>query len=101
MDLLQAVILGIVQGLTEFIPVSSSAHMVFVSRLTNMYDGNAEAITATMAVVQLGTLAAVFIYFAADILSISIAFFLDHFPLFTGRRGMRFSSPHPILPLLL
>ena len=101
MDLLQAVILGIVQGLTEFIPVSSSAHMVFVSRLTNMYDGNAEAITATMAVVQLGTLAAVFIYFAADIWSISIAFLRDHFALLTGRRGMRFSGTDGIRPIWL
>src|SRR5260221_9638232 len=101
MDLLQAIILGVVQGLTEFIPVSSSAHMVFVSRLTNMYDGNAEAITATMAVVQLGTLAAVFIYFAADIWSISTAFIRDHFALLTGRRGMRFSGTDGVRPIWL
>ena len=40
MNFLQAVILGIVQGLTEFIPISSTAHLVFASRWTNIYDGN-------------------------------------------------------------
>ena len=76
MNLLQAIILGIVQGLTEFIPISSTAHLVFASRWTNIYDGNAEQITATMAVIQLGTLAAVFIYFASDIWGISSRFLL-------------------------
>src|SRR5438128_11578743 len=101
MDLLQAIILGIVQGLTEFIPISSSAHMVFVSRLTNMYNGDAGQITATMAVVQLGTLAAVFIYFAADIWGIATAFIRDHFALLTGRRGMRFSGTDGVRPIWL
>lgn len=101
MNFLQAIILGIVQGLTEFIPVSSTAHLVFASRLTNLYDGNAEQITATMAVIQLGTLAAVIIYFAADILSISTAFLRDHFALLTGKRGMRFSGTDGVRPIWL
>lgn len=101
MNLLQAIILGIVQGLTEFIPVSSSAHMIFVSRLTNLYNGDAGQITATMAVVQLGTLIAVLIYFAADIWSISSAFVRDHFALLTGNRGMRFSGTDGIRPIWL
>lgn len=100
MNLLQAIILGIVQGLTEFIPVSSTAHLVFASRLTNLYDGNAEQITATIAVIQLGTLAAVFIYFAADIWGIGTAFIRDHFSLLTGRRG-RFSGTGGIRPIWL
>jgi undecaprenyl-diphosphatase len=101
MNLLQAIILGIVQGLTEFIPVSSTAHLVFASRLTNLYDGNAEQITATMAVIQLGTLAAVLIYFAGDILGISVAFVRDHFALVTGKRGMRFSGTSGVRPIWL
>ncbi len=101
MNFLQAIILGIVQGLTEFIPVSSTAHLVFASRLTNLYDGNAEQITATMAVIQLGTLAAVFVYFATDILSISMAFVRDHFALMTGKRGMRFSGTDGVRPIWL
>lgn len=101
MDLFQAIILGIVQGLTEFIPVSSTAHLVFASRWVNLYGGNAEQTTATMAVIQLGTLAAVFIYFAADIFNISTAFIRDHFALLTGKRGMRFSGTDGIRPIWL
>ena len=101
MDLLQAIFLGIVQGLTEFIPISSTAHLVFASRFTNLYDGNAEQITATMAVIQLGTLAAVFVYFAADIWGITTAFVRDHFALLTGKRGMRFSGTDGVRPIWL
>ncbi len=101
MDLLQAIILGVVQGLTEFIPISSTAHLVFASRFVNLYDGNPAQITATMAVIQLGTLAAVFVYFAADILGITSAFIRDHFALLTGKRGMRFSGTDGVRPIWL
>jgi undecaprenyl-diphosphatase len=101
MDLLQAIILGIVQGLTEFIPISSTAHLVFASRLTNLYGGDAEMTTATMAVIQLGTLAAVLIYFAGDILSISSAFVRDHWNLLFSKRQMRFSGTGGVRPLFL
>lgn len=101
MNLLQAIILGIVQGLTEFIPISSTAHLVFASRWTNIYDGNAQQITATMAVIQLGTLAAVLIYFAGDIWSISVAFIRDHWALVTRKRGMRFSGTDGVRPIWL
>ena len=92
MDLIQAIILGIVQGLTEFIPVSSTAHLVFASRLTGIYDGNPEMVTATIAVIQLGTLVAAFIYFATDIWSISTAFLRDHWNFVFNRRAMRYSG---------
>lgn len=85
MDLFQAIILGVVQGLTEFIPISSTAHLVFAGRLTDLYGGDPEKITATMAVIQLGTLAAVFVYFARDIWNISTSFLADHLALLTGR----------------
>ena len=92
MNFLQAIILGIVQGLTEFIPISSTAHMVFASRLTGLYDGNPEMVTATMAVVQLGTLAAVFVYFAADIWGITTAFVRDHWNVVFNRQRSHFSG---------
>lgn len=89
MTIWQAIILGIVQGLTEFIPVSSTAHLIFASRLTNLFAGveqtlRAERITATIAVTQLGTLAAIFVYFARDIWNISTAFIRDHLRIITG-----------------
>ena len=84
MTILQAIVLGIVQGLTEFIPVSSTAHLVFASRLVNLYGDvadktlQAEQTTATIAVIQLGTLLAVLIYFSRDIVNIVRAFVRDH-----------------------
>lgn len=101
MNILQAIILGIVQGLTEFIPISSTAHLVFASRWTNIYNGDPEHITATMAVIQLGTLAAVFVYFAGDIWAIMTAFIRDHWAAMTGRRGMRFSGTGGVRPIWL
>ncbi len=91
MTILQAIILGIVQGLTEFIPISSTAHLVFASRLVGLYNGvdaalKAEQTTATIAVIQLGTLLAVLVYFARDIINITRAFVRDHLALLSGRR---------------
>ena len=90
MTTLQAIILGIVQGLTEFIPISSTAHLVFASRAIGLYSGadatlKAEQTTATIAVIQLGTLLAVLIYFSRDIINISRAFVGDHLALISGR----------------
>ncbi len=92
MTVLQAIILGIVQGLTEFIPVSSTAHLVLAARLIGLYGGvdptlRAEQTTATIAVVQLGTLLAVLIYFARDIVNITRAFVVDHVALLAKDRG--------------
>ncbi len=101
MNLLQAIILGIVQGLTEFIPISSTAHLVFASRFTDLYGGDAGKITATMAVIQLGTLAAVFVYFASDIWGISSAFVRDHWNLVFNKRKMRFSGTDGARPIWL
>ena len=91
MTILQAIILGLVQGLTEFIPISSTAHLVFASRLVGLYNGvdatlRAEQTTATIAVIQLGTLLAVLVYFARDIVNITRAFVRDHLALLRGRR---------------
>ena len=91
MTILQAIILGIVQGLTEFIPISSTAHLVFAARLIGLYNGvdsalKAEQTTATIAVIQLGTLLAVLIYFARDIVNITRAFVRDHIALLSGKR---------------
>jgi undecaprenyl-diphosphatase len=90
MTILQAIFLGLVQGLTEFIPVSSTAHLVFAARIVNLFGGadktlQAEQTTATIAVIQLGTLLAVLIYFARDIVDILRAFIGDHLAWLRGR----------------
>lgn len=59
----QAIILGILQGLTEFLPISSSAHLLIFSTLSGWGDPGA----AFTAVTQLGTETAVIVYFARDI----------------------------------
>ena len=86
MTLLQAILLGIVQGLTEFIPISSTAHLVLSSRVMNLAL-TAEQLTSSIAVIQLGTLVAVIVYFAGDIWNITRAFIHDHLMLLkNGRR---------------
>jgi undecaprenyl-diphosphatase len=90
MTILQAIFLGLVQGLTEFIPVSSTAHLVFAARLVDLYGGadktlQAEQTTATIAVIQLGTLLAVLIYFTRDIVNILRAFVFDHLAMLRAR----------------
>ena len=63
MDALQAIVLGIVQGLTEYLPVSSTAHLRIVPAFMGWEDPGA----AFTAVTQLGTMAAVLLYFRADL----------------------------------
>lgn len=103
MTILQAIILGIVQGLTEFIPISSTAHLVFAARLVGLFEGveatlKAEQTTATIAVIQLGTLLAVLIYFARDIINITRAFVRDHIALITRKPVAVQNQPSSSLP---
>lgn len=67
MSLIEAIVLGILQGLTEFLPISSSAHQLIVPAMLGWDDPGA----AFTAVTQLGTEAAVLIYFRRDIWSIA------------------------------
>ena len=66
MNAVEAVVLGLVQGLTEFLPISSTAHLRIVPSILGWQDPGA----AFTAVVQLGTMAAVVAYFRADLLRI-------------------------------
>jgi undecaprenyl-diphosphatase len=74
MNLFDAVILGIVQGLTEFLPISSSAHVQIVQQLLGLSSMPKPQLTAFIATIQLGTEAAVLIYFWKDITRIAKAF---------------------------
>ena len=70
MDWIQAIVLGLVQGLTEFLPISSSAHVSIVGQL--LFDGRDPGAAFT-AVTQLGTETAVLVYFRNDIWRIIVA----------------------------
>lgn len=79
MNLIQAILMGIVQGLSEFLPISSSAHLVFASNFYKVFKGieivqntNEEIFFDIM--VHLGTLVSVLIFFRKDILNIFKAF---------------------------
>jgi len=69
MNYFQAVILGIVQGITEFLPISSSGHLVIVPYLLN-WNIPAEQIFPFNVLIQLGTIVSVIIYFWKDLLTI-------------------------------
>ncbi len=67
MEILQAIVMGVVQGVTEFLPISSSAHLRITPALLGWPDFGA----AFTAVIQLGTLVAVLVYFRSDLLAIT------------------------------
>lgn len=71
MSIWLAALLGLVQGLTEFIPVSSTAHLRVVPALLGQPDPG----SAYTAVIQLGSLVAVIAYFARDLLTVTVALF--------------------------
>jgi undecaprenyl-diphosphatase len=70
MSYFAAVLLGLVQGLTEFLPISSTAHVGLAARALGLPD---EGMAAFTAVIQLGTLLAVLVYFARDLARITRA----------------------------
>lgn len=74
MEIIQAIILGLVQGLTEFIPVSSSAHLVIIPWLFGWKGGVTSSLTFDVAC-HLGTLVAVIVFFAKDWGRLIVAWF--------------------------
>jgi undecaprenyl-diphosphatase len=76
---LQAVVLGIVQGLTEFLPISSTAHLRIVPALFGWHfsynHGRNDPGAAFTAVIQLGTTAAIVLYFWRELLHVTVAWF--------------------------
>ena len=79
MNLIQAIIMGLIQGLTEFLPVSSSGHLVLTSSLYKYFthkdfvSGGSEEVVFDI-ILHLGTLLAVFLFFKDDIIKITRAF---------------------------
>ncbi|HET9828927.1 MAG TPA: undecaprenyl-diphosphate phosphatase [Nocardioidaceae bacterium] len=72
MDYIQAVVLGLVEGLTEFLPVSSTGHLTIAEKLLGL-DVADTTVTAYTAVIQMGAILAVVVYFWADIWRIAKA----------------------------
>ena len=89
MNLFQAIIFGIIQGLTEFLPISSTAHLTIAAKLMHVIPSmsNNEG-TAFMAVIQLGTMLAVLIYFWKDVWEILFAFFKEN----VGEKRVKFTA---------
>ncbi|HEV2873711.1 MAG TPA: undecaprenyl-diphosphate phosphatase [Thermoleophilaceae bacterium] len=75
MSILEAIVLGIVQGLTEFLPISSTGHLRIVPAFVGWEDPGA----AFTAVTQLGTMAAVLLYFREDLVRIAFAWWRSLF----------------------
>lgn len=78
MNIFHAFLLGIIQGLTEFIPVSSTAHLLIAENLLKINPEGGAAFAFNV-LVQLGTTLAVIIYFWQDLLSLLKAFFAKPF----------------------
>lgn len=79
MSIIESIILGIVQGITEFLPISSTGHVSVVGKFMNLIsDKNPHQWTSFLAIIQLGTLLAVLVYFWKDLVFIIKEFFFDN-----------------------
>lgn len=74
MEIWHAIVLGVVEGVTEFLPVSSTGHLTIVEKLLGLPIDD-PAVTAYTAVIQVGAIAAVFVYFWRDIARLARAWF--------------------------
>lgn len=80
MSFFEAILLGIIQGLSEFLPISSTAHLTIAGKLMGLIDpAHPEAWTAFIAIMQLGTMAAVMLYFYKEIVDIIKSVYTDLF----------------------
>jgi undecaprenyl-diphosphatase len=79
LNLFDAILLGIIQGLSEFLPISSTGHLTVAGKLMNLIsEDHPEHWTAFIAVIQLGTMLAVLVYFWKDLIAIVKDFVNDN-----------------------
>lgn len=80
MSLIEAIILGIIQGITEFLPISSTGHLTLAGKFMGLIsDKNPEHWTSFIAVIQLGTMLSILIYFWSDLWKILLDFLENNF----------------------
>lgn len=87
MNVVSAIFFGIIQGLTEFLPVSSSGHLAIMQNIFGMENVEETSLTFTV-LLHLGTLIAVFLVYRRDIFSLIPAFFTGLGKLFHGKRKL-------------
>jgi undecaprenyl-diphosphatase len=85
MTFIQAILLGIIQGLTEFIPVSSTGHLLVAQSLMGIKPG--DATFAFLVLVQMGTIVSLVVYFWEDLFALIKAFFAKPFSTQENRLG--------------
>jgi len=79
LSILEAIILGLIQGLSEFLPISSTGHLTVAGKLMNLVSAeNPEQWTAFIAIIQLGTLVSILVYFRKDIWNIALSFIKEN-----------------------
>jgi len=79
LNIIEAIILGILQGFAEFLPISSTGHLTVAGKLMNLISPEApEQWTSFIAVIQLGTLVSILIYFRKDLWNISKDFLIEN-----------------------
>jgi len=89
MNYFDAIILGIVEGLTEFLPISSTGHLTIAEKVLGLQVDD-PAVTGFTAVIQMGAILAVIVYFARDIASIARTWLLGLFRAeYRGHRDFR------------
>jgi undecaprenyl-diphosphatase len=80
LNIIEAILLGIIQGLTEFLPISSTGHLTVAGKLMNLIsEEHPERWTSLIAVIQLGTLVSILFYFGKDIWNIFFDFLSENF----------------------
>lgn len=97
MSILKAIILGIVQGLTEFLPVSSSGHLALTQHLLKVPEDKILFLTVML---HVGTLISVFFIYGRDLYLMIIEFFKLMFEVFTGK-GFSLQNQHRKLGLMI
>jgi undecaprenyl-diphosphatase len=97
MTLFQSILLGVIQGLTEFIPVSSTAHLLIMQQLLGIPAD--DAMFSFLVIVQLGTLVSLFIFYWKDLLLIARSTF--NFKRSTAERNLGFYILLATIPALL